>query len=129
MVSPELERDHALDDNVVKKWDRGVDMPEGQPVVIDFGRSARLRRIEVCTTSGKSKGVPVVQEPLTLQAEAAEDQKRFADAYFYYYQAGWDMGLPNLADYREVLAGLSRTAKAADFAASAAVAELHLRCL
>ena len=54
---------------------------------------------------------------------------RFLDAYRYFYQAGWDIGLASIADYEEVLSGLCRTSTAAGCHALAAIAELHLRRL
>jgi hypothetical protein len=50
---------HVLNDNVVKMWDPGIGAtPITEPVIIDFHKPVALSRIEICTHSGQSKGIP-----------------------------------------------------------------------
>lgn len=63
------------------------------------------------------------------QAEAAEREKRYAAAYQYYYNAGWDCGLQFVKSYQPILEALSRSASLAGFPALAEVANLHRQFL
>jgi hypothetical protein len=63
------------------------------------------------------------------QGKEAMRVGRFEDAYFSYYQAGWDLGAQRMTDYLDILAALAESAEAAGWTARAAVAATHLACL
>ena len=73
-VSPTpAERPHKLDDNVVKMWDRGAILVKQEPLTVSFGQPVTLRRIDVCTGSGKSNGVVRQGKPVDVRAEGATE--------------------------------------------------------
>lgn len=59
-------------------------------------------------------------------AERAAASGRWADAYDAYYRSGWDLGLGDMCDYRQQLAGLVEAAERAGQKARATVARTHL---
>ena len=56
------------------------------------------------------------------QAEAGGD---FPNAYHCYFQAGWDMGLQEIDDFRAIFQGLRNNATLAGWQSLAALAEFH----
>lgn len=59
-------------------------------------------------------------------AERAAASARWADAYDAHYRSGWDLGLDDMREYRQRLAGLVEAAERAGQRARAAVARAHL---
>lgn len=59
------------------------------------------------------------------RAHAAQRERRFADAYRAFYNAGWDMGLHNIRDFAAIFDGLTESAAAAGHVALSRVAALH----
>jgi hypothetical protein len=66
-----------------------------------------------------------VREYWLARARQAEQLHDFAAAYNAYYQAGWDLGAERLSDYVEILDGLARSARQANWLARAAIAQTH----
>lgn len=58
-------------------------------------------------------------------AERAAESGRWSDAYDAHYRSGWDLGLDDMGDYRQRLAGLVVAAERAGQKARAAVARAH----
>lgn len=62
-------------------------------------------------------------------ADAAAVQGNHARAYACYYNAGWDMGLQEMDDFRGIFRGLITHAESAGWSALAAIARLHQQAL
>lgn len=71
----------------------------------------------------------VIQEFWMKQGRQAMERKAFAEAYEFFYKAGWDIGAQRMTDYFDVLSALRDAAQAAGWKARAAVASTHLTCL
>lgn len=63
------------------------------------------------------------------QARGALQLQAYDQAYFFYTQAGWDLGAERLSDYLDILDGLSHCASMAGWPARAQVAATHAHCL
>lgn len=63
------------------------------------------------------------------RAHAAEADRRYLDAYWCYYNAGWDLGSQSISFYDEIFDGLVHAAKAAGAEALARIATVHRNCL
>ncbi|MFM2095546.1 MAG: hypothetical protein RIS70_2670 [Planctomycetota bacterium] len=63
------------------------------------------------------------------RAHAAEHAGDHPRAYACFYQAGWDMGLQDIDDFREIFRGLRDNASQAGWPALEAIAALHRRFL
>lgn len=63
------------------------------------------------------------------RARNASQLQMHDQAYYFYTQAGWDLGAERLSDYIEILDGLTRSAELAGWRARAQVAAAHARCL
>lgn len=67
-----------------------------------------------------------VQEYWFTESRLLNDQQSFGESYDCLVRAGWDMGVDQLFDYREILSELVNAARRAGWEARQAVAQTHL---
>ncbi len=85
--------------------------------------------LQTLWTSPAQRTRAAVRDYWLREAQWAEERGNPTQAYAAYFQAGWDLGAERLSDYREILAGLQRTALQLGWQARAMIAATHAECL
>lgn len=72
LISPKLVKAHAIDDNIVKRWDVGCGNDGKTPFVIDMMREVNIEGLEFLNRTFKRKGEPKKYADVSITIEVSD---------------------------------------------------------
>ena len=79
LIAPKLAQAHVIDDNIVKRWDRGCGNDGKTPFVIDMMREVNIGGLEFFNRTFKRKGAPKKYPDISITVEVS-DNTEFTNA-------------------------------------------------